>query len=671
MQHAIQAKQAIATKGAVFLMLLMLFFCAFAQKASAQAAPANATIGNQASATYIDTANPLVTLTSASNTVQTTVSQVYSFTLTAPGAQTKPLNQQVCYPHTITNTGNGNDTFTLSAPVMAGTVIHVAPINYYLDADGNGIPDNGTPITSTSALTPSGMTSQFRFVVCANTPPTGVVGTTGTISVTATSSAPMMPPTQTVVDTTTIGNCSVTLTKALSSTVPPGVTPVSGGASPNSGPLFVVLSYNNSGTVACNNVIINDPLPTGFIYVPNSGRWSNSGATVLGDGAGADPMGITYTSPTTAVTGTISGTIASVPGSQSGNLYFGVTIAANLTVGVTPATTNTASVTFTDSITMTTSGPNPSNTVTYSVAQVPAVAFNGSATLTGIADGEPAAVTVASAAPGQTIQWTDYVWNNGNAADTFDIQFIDGVGAVVGSSATFTGANCNPASMVANACTFPVGTTFTAFRSDGMTTLLDTGGSSAPDTGLIPLPTAGVCPAPYIVDASMTRCGYAIVVRATIPTGATPPSGPHRISLQATSASNTMVIDTVTNVLTALVANTVDLTNNVALPTAVVTDGAGAGTMTVITTNVVTPSVTMSTNSRFSLFVNNTSAVPAIYDLSATFISVPTMVGLAVPPAAPVNWTVQFRLDGGMGNCSSTTGGLITSTGAISNSGGR
>lgn len=383
--------------------------------------------------------------------------------------------------------------------------------------------------------------------------------------------------------------------------------------------------------------------------------------TVLGDGVGADPMGITYTSPTTAVTGTVTGTITSVAGSTSGNLYFGVTIASDLATGVTLATTNTASATFTDSITMTTSGPNPSNSVTYSVNQVPAVAFNGSATLSGIADGDP--VTVATASPGQTIQWTNYVWNNGNATDTFDVQFLDGLAALAGTSASFAGANCDPASMTANACTFPAGTTFQLYQSDGMTTLLSSGGSAAPDTGPIPLPVGMMCPSPYVVNAAGTRCGYAVVVRATIPPSATIPMMPpafYNISLQATSVANVAITDLVSDRLTALVANTVDLTNNSPLPGA---PGAGATGMTVITTNMVTPSIAASTTTRFTLVVNNTGGVSAIYDLEPTlYISVPASVGLSTPPTAPVNWAAQFRADGGAGDCS-TVGGVITSTG--------
>jgi len=77
------------------------------------APPAGTVIGNQATATYNDAGGTPRTATS--NLVQTTVSQVKTFTLTANGARTAAPGQTVYYPHTITNTGNGSDTYALNA----------------------------------------------------------------------------------------------------------------------------------------------------------------------------------------------------------------------------------------------------------------------------------------------------------------------------------------------------------------------------------------------------------------------------------------------------------------------------------------------------------------------------------------------------------------------------
>ncbi|MBL8512022.1 MAG: hypothetical protein JNM52_10300, partial [Betaproteobacteria bacterium] len=149
----------------ILSLILLLTIAAFqASNVFAAMAPANAVIGNQASATYVD--NTATTRTSTSNTVQTTVAQVKSFTLTQSGSKTVPANQQVCYPHTITNTGNGQDTYTLNAPTTGGMFAHTA-LAYYLDADQNGQPDNGSAITTSGPLTAG---ASFNYVVCGTTP---------------------------------------------------------------------------------------------------------------------------------------------------------------------------------------------------------------------------------------------------------------------------------------------------------------------------------------------------------------------------------------------------------------------------------------------------------------------------------------------------------------------
>ena len=568
----------------------------------AQMTPAGQSIGNQASATYVDVTNATQTLTSTSNVVTTVVSQVYNFTLVAPGTQTRPANQQVCYPHTITNTGNGADVFTLTAPVGA-TVAGPIPfyqggtLLYYPDVSPNdGAPDVGPAITVTPSLNAG---QSYTFVVCGTTSASAVAGNSGTITIAATSTGTVSPAVPAITDTTNIGNCSITLSKTLSSTPPPGLTPVTGGLSPNANPaaapansgLYVVLAYNNSGTLACNTVIIADPLPSGFLYRTGTGRWSNTGALVLTDAPDGVVSGINYTAPTTDLTtGTVSATIPSVAGSTSGNVYFQINIAASMPVGITPATTNTANVTYTDATTMVTSGPNSSNAATYNVQQVAGVEFNGSSTSSAAAAGEGAGTTiVAAAAPGQTIQWTDVVWNTGNSSDTYDIRFVDGTGTVVGNSASFTGANCTGAAAASPACTFPPNTTFTVYRTDGTTTLLDTNSNTTPDTGPIPMPTGGNCPVGFVGNAGAglaTACGYQIVVKATIPAAAATGGGPYRIVLQARSVFDNAVVNTVPNVLTTISPNSVDLTNTSALPGA---PGAGAGTGTIILTNNVTP----------------------------------------------------------------------------------
>src|SRR3954452_807847 len=101
-QRKLLRQQPIVWLSGLFALITGLAFAA--------APPANTSIGNQASATYTDASNTQRTVTS--NTVITIVQQVASFTLTTDG-QTRPAapGGQLVFPHTLTNTGNGNDSF--------------------------------------------------------------------------------------------------------------------------------------------------------------------------------------------------------------------------------------------------------------------------------------------------------------------------------------------------------------------------------------------------------------------------------------------------------------------------------------------------------------------------------------------------------------------------------
>ncbi len=622
---------------------------------AAAVAPANSVIGNQASATYVD--NTATTRTSTSNTVMTTVAQVKSFTLTQVGAKTVPNNQQVCYPHTITNTGNGQDTYSLTAPVSSPMTFHTL-MSYFLDANQDGQPDNGTAITTTGPLN-SG--SSFNFVVCGTTSGTAMAGSTGTITAAATDTGANSA---SQADTTTIGNASINVLKKLSSVAPPGYTPVASGTSPNAGPLYVILDYTNAGTIAATTLQITDMLPSGWIYVPGSGLWTGSGATVLPDNGMSPPAGITYSAPVTAVSGTVTATIANVPSSTSGTLSFQITIAPNLavTTGANQAvTTNTASYQYSYSyMAMNINVPSsPTNSVLYSVLQAASVAFNGSATNASPTANDPE--TIAGASPGQTITYNNYVWNKGNAADSFDVIIRDGtsMAAYPANALPLNGSTCVPGSATVDACTFPAGTTFQILASNGMTTLLDSNGNGIPDTGTIPLPTAGACPAPYIIDSTLTYCGYQVVITATLPVGASATMVPSQIVLEARSKFNSAVVDTATDVLSTITANTVDVTNNAAVGGMGVL-GTGPDDTLIKVTNMVTPNAAASTTTVFTLYVNNTGSTAAIYNLTSVFNAVPGGVGLTNPPAG---WTVTFKDSGNAMNCNAPLGGAITSTG--------
>lgn len=164
-------------------MAVIAAFLFAAPPAEAVAPDAGSVIGNQASATYDDGTGIKI---ATSNTVQTTVAQVASFTLTASQSTNAASGQTANFAHTLTNTGNGTDTFDLSASDTFAGGFNFTSVTLYADAACDGVPDNFTPITSTGALDRNG---QFCFVAAAVVPGGAAAGTSDQMTVTGRGSA--------------------------------------------------------------------------------------------------------------------------------------------------------------------------------------------------------------------------------------------------------------------------------------------------------------------------------------------------------------------------------------------------------------------------------------------------------------------------------------------------
>ena len=403
--------------------------------AYAAAPPANTSIGNQATATYTDAGNTQRTATS--NLVVTIVQQVASFTLTTDG-QGKPAapGGQVVFPHTLTNTGNGNDTFTLSSANNAGGNFNMSNLVLYADANGDGVPDNSTAITSTGVLAPGGV---FKFVAVGIVPGTQTAAQTAGITVSAVGSATGTPATQqNNIDTTTVtSDAVINVTKAISA---------SAGAA-GSGPYTFTLTYTNTGNNTATNLTLTDVVPSGMTYVAGSARWSITGsATALtdaNDGAqGTAPDTITYDYNQT-VAGRVTAVVSRIQPGESRTLTFQVTIPMAQNAGLIQ---NTANYSY-DPGTGTVSANYPTNTTSFRVTQGAGVTITSS--------------SVPNAVQGGTVVFTNVVTNTGNGPDSFDITLSN--------------------------TSFPAGTTFQLFKADGLTPLVDTNGNSTPDTGTLPI----------------------------------------------------------------------------------------------------------------------------------------------------------------------------------------
>ncbi|MDB5890008.1 MAG: hypothetical protein JWP47_839 [Polaromonas sp.] len=398
----------------------LMVFAGFA--AHAAPPPAGTSISNQASASYLDGTG--VTRTVNSNIVQTTVQQVASLTLATSGTQNATAGSVAYYPHTLTNTGNGIDTFALSTS-NAG-VFSMTGVQIFAD-NGSGQP-TGPAITSSG---PVASNAQFRFIV-AGTLPAGAANTnTNTITVLAASGfTPATTASNTDVTTVT-SNAVITLTKSVN---------VSSGAP--GGTYTYSLTYTNTGNSNATGVTISDPIPAGLNYVPGSARWSVTGAsTPIDTGASVGTAPNTLTSAYTPGNATFAATLAQVTPGQSGIISFQVVVATDASPGIR---NNTANTSYNNGAVAATGS---SNTVPFNVSAI------ASATMTG-------ATVAGPAAPGSTVSFTNVLTNAGTGVDTFEI--------------TLSAGN------------FPAGTTFQLFKSDGVTPMVDTNGNSTLDTGPIP-----------------------------------------------------------------------------------------------------------------------------------------------------------------------------------------
>jgi len=391
--------------------------------AFAQTPPAGVAIQNVATASYVNTAGQPETLNS--NTVSFNVAQVAAFTLAATQTRVVAPGTSVNFPHVLTNTGNGTDSFTLAATNLAGGGFDFTSVQIFRDG-GGGLP-TGAPIATTGPLAAG---APFAFVIVAAVPGAATAGQTDQVRVDATSvfdptrtttgGAPPIPPNVDTAQAT--GLAVVTVSKSLS---------VVSGPSPNAGVVVTLQYANTSATAAATNLRLTDVIggagagfnTTGFAYVPGSGQWSAGGA--LTDAAGGDPAGIAYDYNATAPL-TVTATIANVPAGASGTVRFTVNVNAGLANG-TAQTDNRAGLGYND-------GAVVQNGVTNNAAY----------TVTGAAAGPDLTLAkshVGNLTAGAPVDYTLVVRNAGGAPSAGAIIVTDTLPAGLGYVATGSGGN--------------------------------------------------------------------------------------------------------------------------------------------------------------------------------------------------------------------------------------
>ena len=574
--------------------------------AQAAAPTAGSNISNIATASYTDGNGASKTVTS--NEVKTIVLQVSSFTLVADRNATINPNGTATLSHTLTNTGNGTDTFTLSVSQLTNDNFDLNNVHIYLDSNQDGVPDNNNDIT-TVTLTAN---QSVGIIVVSTVPVTQTDGQKAQYTLNATAGF----------DSTIRGSNTDTVTVSAGASMQIQKSASVASVAPN-GDITYTLTYKNTGNGAAPFVTIQDTLPNTVTYNAGSGKWSGS-STALTDATGGDPTGIDYRYDSASKTVYVS--LTNVPANSTGTVKF--TVKAN--AGNNSNVNNTASIFIDDNNdptnTPTGTTPTQSNQTTVTPTLTYTGTINDSATDVYADADKGTTPTTDDTINSSTTQGTPVVFgDNSGSSDTGpDLIVVHNTGT---ATETFN--------VSIDKSALPSGSIVQLFKSDGVTPLTDTNGDGVVDTG--PIAAGGT---------------YNVIAKVTLPStySETDTNITNVTTLTLTPVSNPSpsATDTIRLVITDVVKATVDLTNgdNNDTTTGGPTAGSsGQDTGVPVDTKTTAPGTAVT----FPLSVTNNSTTPDNFNLSST--------GL------PSGWTVQYYVDANKDGV--PEGAAITNTGNI------
>lgn len=583
-------------------------------KAVAQTASASTVIQSQASASYVDGNG--ATQLATSNIVQTTVQQVGAFTVSPNTTKSAGAGASVAVMHTISNTGNGSDTFTIEVKDNPADANQFASVDVFADLNADGLADNTTSLIGGPALAGAVRTSQpitiaekqsYSYVVIYSVPSSAGSpwSNSGLVKVTAGNTG-IGYAQQSLEVTDTINLATAAAFSAQLTHSAPAVAPASGsswGATPSSGErgsgTTYTITYTNNGA-APGDIYLSDTLPAGITYLADTAVWSGGtpGVALPNTGTWGSP------SPLDKIAFQVSGQkiealIKGVGVGASGTLSFKVQVDAAASFGALTsqgvysaescAATNLSSAATTPGCG---AAPNATLTATFTVLPTRGMQFG------------PVA-PVARGVPGSTVSFTIPVVNTGNAPDSYKLT-LESIGT-----------------------TFPVGTLFTWFHADGVTPLQNAGGADVETD-----PVAGGITVNVVLKAKLPAV-------MPIADGANLTA---KASGRSTNdpAKTAMVNLTLSNVVVGLV----DVTST---PAGVANVDVGPG----IGLNAVsqTLSVTAGGAGQTSSAATNPLAGSAVYDLyirnldaaSLTFSLESSLTAGFLSNNPPSGWTIQYH----------------------------
>ena len=605
----------------------------FGAQALAQTA-AGTLIKNLATVTYEDENGN--SYSAQSNEAVVTVAPVYSATIESDNTLSGSPGQTVYFPHTLSNTGNVEDTYAVGATETSVVPVGVTPV-VYLDSNNNGQPDPGEAIVSNVTI-PAG--EQVNLVVAFPVPTNANAGAVLSTELTATSANLTAAGSEVIDSGLNSDSTDGTNDDIINvSTGPVLVLNKSSVHDEATNTITYTLTVKNNGASDASNVNIIDPLPKAdtdgdgvadtqlnFVSVSVNGLLTANGDTVpttVGSiDESASPLGDVNGDGVSETLDAIIAADLTLPSNTTVSVVYEASYLPGWTAG---SDIDNTFIAFDDpdgdgtptdpadpSIPSTLVPSNTTNDVIPQTYGVDALDTNAG-TSPGVNDGGDDDSVVDNqyvdvAPTGADVLFQHVITNNGNGDDTFNLDIAN-----------------DPA-----ADGFPAGTTFTFWDSTGTVQLTDSDNDGIPDTGVLG-----------------TGESETIMVKAKLPAGsADAPSGPpangYNATLTATSSedpSATPEFDETNLMLGSILAASVDIANVSASQGLVGFNDTGAinaqdEAPVVIAAGSVNSTVT------FDLQLANESGNADSFLLDSTNI--------------PAGWDVVFK--------DATTGNVITTT---------
>lgn len=587
-------------------------------------------IRNLATVSYEDSAGN--SFTAQSNEAIVTVAQVYSASINSTDTSVAASpGQPVDISYTLENTGNGPDTYDLSAidGIVGGDDIDADSIVIFADLNNNGQADAGEPAITDLTLTAGEIAS---IVVRAEVPSDALAGEELGVTLTAQAQEGTGSAVAASVSDLTANQGPDGLDGTVESLITvtgDAVVVATKNSVHNSAAAQIdyTITIQNNGNADALNVVLQDAIPANTNFVAGSavasGLITSNSDILPALGVGvldetADGIDYNNDGDTLDTLDGLTATDAVLPANATVTVSYTVSYDPALVSGGT-VISNIAYITADVDGDGVADAPISTNQVNDTIGNIALVTITDTAENTGgdsINDGQDDDAAndvqlVDQASAGEEVIFRNLVANNGNADDILELSISN--------------------------TSFPAGTVFTFWNEAITVQLGDSNGAFGVDAGQIP------------VGSSET-----ITVIAQLPASINGP-GNYDAVVTVTSANDTSITDTVTVRLGNIVESTIDIHN--ASGGVLGTDENPIGTPDYSAVSTIAADVNTSVN--IPLFIDNDGNAGNAFQLAAggVFDSATSAVN-----NLPSGWNVEFFLSDSNGN---PTGAPVTATPVI------